>query len=66
MAWCEIYVFGCGYECSMVMGKCLAVSMTNCGCFRVVERCLRVFYVGNVFFFNVLDVKIKHLILSVL
>ena len=40
MAWCEIYVFGCGYECSMVMGKCLAVSLTNCGCFRVVERCL--------------------------
>ena len=35
----------------MVMGKCLAVSMTNCECFRVVERCLRVFYVGNVFFF---------------
>ena len=52
----------------MVMGKCLAVSLTNCGCFRVVERCLRVFYVGNVFFFffNVLDVKIEHLILSLL
>ena len=35
-----IWMFGCGYGCSVVVGKCLAVGMAICGCFEVVERSL--------------------------
>lgn len=35
-----IWMFGCGYGCYVVVGKCFPMDMAICGCFEVVERSL--------------------------